>query len=148
MSTNTPQSAFDIFTGGFGEENTNADTGVWRPRPELGEGVEVKIARLGNPDYERMMDALQAPYDRKRKPMPRKVLREALPRIYAATIWRDTRGLPEGIAPPNQKEREEILRKSPKWFDAVHEDADELNDATAEEKEAALGNSSTSSAGA
>lgn len=148
MSTNTTQSTFDLITGNYGAENANADTGVWLPEPSLGENVEVLIARIGNPDFERMMDSITTPYDRKRKPVPRKVLREAMPKVYAATIWRGIRGLPEGMAEPNQAERELALRKSPRWFDRVHELADELNDGVTEAKGAALGNSSTSSAGA
>lgn len=148
VSNNTPQSAFAQFTEAFGKENVSADTGVWLPCLELGESVELKIARIGNPEFEKMTDALNAPYERKRKVMPRKVMREALPRIYASVIWRDTRGLPDGVTPPNLAEREEILRKSPKFLDYVHDLADDLNDGVTEAKEAALGNSSTSSAGA
>lgn len=148
VSNNTPQNVLDLITGSFGEENVNADTGIWLPAPEIGDGVEVLIARLGNPEFERMMDALSAPYDRKRKPVPRKVIREATPRVYAATIWRDIRGLSEGVPVPNRNEREAALRKSPKFFDRIHDLADELNDNAEEERETALGNSSTSSAGA
>lgn len=135
------EAAADVFVGVFGEENVNADTGIWTPIPELGEKTEAKVARLGNPSFEKMMDALNAPYDRKRKPVPRKVIRAAMPKIYAATIWLDTRGLAEGVSVPNQAEREAILRKSPKWFDRVHDIADELNDNVEQEKEEALGNS-------
>lgn len=135
-----------------GKDEGAADVGVWKPFPILGPNVELKIVRAGTPAFERMQDAVAAPYDRKRKPVPRHVAREAQPRIYAATVWVDTRGLPEGIAAPDKVQREAALRantpKARQLFDQIVTIATELDDEIVADSEVALKNSSTSSAGA
>jgi hypothetical protein len=142
--SNLQKKALTAVVDNFGEERVDANAGVWVPIAELGEGVELQICRLGNPAYQRMLDALTKPYDRKRKVTPAKVIRDAMPKIYAATIWIGTKGLADS---PNAEEREQILRKSARFYDWIHDQAEELQDTFGEGQEAALGNSSTSSAG-
>lgn len=78
----------------FGTDKKKELEGVWH---DLGEGLEVLVARIGNPKYKKRFQAITKPHRRAldRKTLPDEVAERLMIQCMSETILLDWKGLEE-----------------------------------------------------
>jgi len=123
--------------------------GVWFD--DFGEGVRIKLARIGNAEYQKELTRLQRPHRRaiRRGTLSDAISESILNKVVAKTIVLDWEGLAEdGVEIPYSYENcLRILNTYKDFRDQIVEIASEMDYFRAELDEEAEGNSESSSSG-
>jgi len=125
----------------FGTDSKKEQEGVVH---EMGDGLKIKIARIGNPNYQKRFQVLSKPHRRalRRGTLSDEVAEKLLVKCLAETIVLDWEGLEEQGKPiPYSTENAiRILTDYPELRNYVNDIANELEGYQAEEDEEATEN--------
>ena len=125
----------------FGTDSTKEQEGVWH---EMGDGLNMRIARIGNPKYQKRFQALSKPHRRaiRRGTLADEVAEKLMVQCLAETIVLDWNGLEENGAelPYSVENAVKILMDYPELRNYVNDIANELEGYQAEEDEEAIEN--------
>ena len=125
----------------FGTDSEKEQEGVWH---EMGEGLEMRIARIGNPKYQKRFQALSKPHRRaiRRGTLADEVAEKLMVQCLSETIVLDWKGLEEdGVEIPYSVENAvRLLMDYPELRNYVNDIANELEGYQAEEDEEAIDN--------
>ena len=121
----------------YGTNKKDEQEGKWE---DFGEGLSVKIARMGNPNYSKKFREIAKPYQKsiRRGTLGEQKSEELLIQAMADTILLDWKGLEEN-GKPVKFTREEAIRvmtEYPDFRDAVSEVAGAIETFKLEEDEA------------
>ncbi len=129
----------------FATDKKKEQEGAW---VDFGEGIRIKIARIGNPRYQEEFQRVSGPYKRqmRRGTMRDEVAEKLLTKVMAKTIVLDWEGLEEdGKAVKYSAEKaERILTDYPDLRDEIADLAKDIASFRAEEDEETEKNSKTS----
>lgn len=125
----------------FGTDPTKETEGVWY---DMAEGLRMKIARIGNPQYQKRFQALSKPHRRaiRRGTLSDDVAEKLMIKCLAETIVLDWEGVEdEGKEIPYSTEAViELLTKYPELRNYINDIANELEGFQAQEDEEAVDN--------
>jgi hypothetical protein len=125
----------------FGTDSTKEQEGVWY---DIAEGLRMKIARIGNPNYQKRFQALSKPYRRsiRRGTLSDEVAEKLLVQCLSETIVLNWEGVEEnGVEIPYSKDNAiMILTKYPELRNYVNDIANELEGFQEESNEEAAEN--------
>jgi len=111
----------------FGTDSTKEQEGVWY---DIAEGLRMKIARIGNPLYQKRFQALSKPYRRsiRRGTLSDDVAEKLLVQCLSETIVLDWEGVEdEGMEIPYSKDAAvALLTKYPELRNYINDIANEL----------------------
>jgi len=111
----------------FGTDSTKEQEGVWY---DIAEGLRMKIARIGNPLYQKRFQALSKPYRRsiRRGTLSDDVAEKLLVQCLSETIVLDWEGVEdEGMEIPYSKDAAvTLLTKYPELRNYINDIANEL----------------------
>ena len=111
----------------FGTDASKEKDGVWY---DLADGLRMRIARVGNPNYQKTFQKLSKPHRRaiRRGTLPDEVAEKLLIQCMAETIVLDWSGVEdEGVEIPYSKEAViTILTKYPELRNYINDIANEL----------------------
>lgn len=122
----------------FGVNKNLEISGVWQ---DIGDGVSVKVARMGNPEYQKDFERVSKPHRRaiRRGTLNNEVAEKLLIKVMARTILLDWKGLEEdGVAVPfNNENALRILTEYKDLRDYVSDIANDIEVFKQEEDEEA-----------
>jgi len=120
----------------FATDKDKEQEGTW---VDFGDGIEIKIARIGNPRYQEEFQNVSRPYKRqlRRGTLREEVAEKLLIKVVAKTIALDWKGLEEdGVQVPYSAENaERILTTYPDFRDEITELAKDISSFRAQEDE-------------
>lgn len=123
--------------------------GIWME--DFGEGVRIKIARIGNPEYQKKITKFQKPHRKamRRGTLPDSVADTILNRAVADTIVLDWEGIAEDgkLVPYSFENCLRILNEYKDFRDQVIEAASEMETFKLEQDDESEGNSPPTSSG-
>lgn len=122
----------------FGTDKTKEQEGVWH---DLGDDLRMKIARIGNPNYQKRFQALSKPHRRaiRRGTLSDDVAEKLMIQCLAETIVLDWEGLEENgePVPYSMDEAIRILTDYPELRNYINDIANELEGYQEEENKEA-----------
>ena len=125
----------------YGTDQTKETDGVWK---DMGDGLRMRIARIGNPNYNKRFQALSKPHRRalQRGSLSDDVAEKLLVQCLAETIVLDWEGVEEKgkVIPYSQENAIRILTEYPELRKYVNDIANEMEGYKAEEDEEAIDN--------
>ena len=111
----------------FGTDASKEKEGVWY---DLADGLRMRIARIGNPNYQKTFQKISKPHRRaiRRGTLPDEVAEKLLIQCMAETIVLDWSGVEdEGVVIPYSKEAVvTVLTKYPELRNYINDIANEL----------------------
>jgi len=120
----------------FGTNKESEIEGIWN---DMGDGIEVLVARIGNPEYQKAFQAISKPHRRaiRRGTLNDEVAEKLLVKAMAKTILLDWKGIEEDGAPiPYSYENAmRILMEYKDFRDYVSDIANEMEGYKDEEDE-------------
>ena len=122
----------------FGTNKTDEIEGKWN---DIGDGIQILVARIGNPEYQKEFQRISKPHKRalRRGSLNDEVAERLLTKVMAKNILLDWEGLEEdGVAVPYSYENAiRILTEYKDLRDYVSDIANEMESFKAEEDEEA-----------
>jgi hypothetical protein len=125
----------------FGTDKVKEKEGVWQ---DMGDGLKMRIARIGNPKYQKRFEALSKPHRRalRRGTLSNEIAEKLLVQCIAETIVLDWEGVEEDGAetPFSVENAVRILLEYPELRKYVEDIANEMEGYKAEDDEEAIDN--------
>ena len=125
----------------FGTDKVKEKEGVWQ---DMGDGLKMRIARIGNPKYQKRFEALSKPHRRalRRGTLSNEIAEKLLVQCIAETIVLDWEGVEENgkETPFSVENAVRILLEYPELRKYVEDIANEMEGYKAEDDEEAIDN--------